>query len=306
MDHTTILYKGIPAHQLRDGDLELIVTNYGAKIQSIRWRGKEMLCQSFNQTDTYLRSDYAAHFEDGEFSGFDHLFPNISAAEYPDAPWQGIQMPDHGEVWTQDWNPEYSGGSLRFDVWGVRLPYRFSVAMGLENNCLTLTYEAENVSAYPMKYLWCCHPLFVMEDGMELALPGCTRIINTAPGQKFLGGYLEEHNWPISNEGRDMSRLSAENQCCNKYYVLNQRPVNNAHLIYPDGSVVTLSTQDASIPYMGVWTDELGYGQYAMRCAAPEIASAALDSYEPADRYGMNSLLQPREKKRWSITISFR
>lgn len=304
MKHTAVCYKGLPAHLLTDGDLELLITDYGAKIQSIRYRGRELLCQSFNRSEDYLRSEYAAHFEDGEFSGFDHLFPNISAADYPDGPWEGIRMPDHGEVWTQDWKPELSDNRLIFRVNGVRLPYRFSVAMELVDNCLKLTYEAENLSPYPMKYLWCCHPLFVLEDGMELQLPGCKRIINTAPGQKYLGDYLEEHSWPISNEGRDMSRLSAENRCCNKYYVWNDRSRNIAHLCYPDGLLITLDTEDPAIPYMGVWTDEFGYGQYAMRCAAPELASAALDCYAQADRTGTNSILPPGGKRRWTMTVS--
>lgn len=306
MVHCKLSYKDLPAHVLSDGDLELIVTNYGAKIQSITFRGKEMLCQSFNQTHDYKLSDYAAHFEEGEFSGFDHLFPNISAADYPDGPWQGIRMPDHGEVWTQVWKPELTEKGIAFTVNGVRLPYHFRVEMQLENNDLKLTYTAENLTPYPMKYLWCCHPLFVLEDGMELQLPGCETIINTAPGQKYLGEYLEEHSWPLSNEGRDMSILSSENKCCNKYYVRNPRTENNAHLVYPDGTKISITADGDKAPYMGIWVDEFGYGEFAMKCAAPEPASAALDSYEPADRYEMNSILPPEGKITWNVTISFR
>ena len=306
LEYRPTTYKQLPAHKLRHGDLTLLVTDYGAKIQSIRFRGKEMLCQSFNTSDTYRISDYAAHFEEGEFSGFDHLFPNISAADYPDGPWQGIRLPDHGEVWTQVFRSDYTEDTLTFSTNGIRLPYRFSVAMRLRDNALVLTYEAENLTPYPMKYLWCCHPLFVLEDGMELQLPGCTSIINTAPGQKYLGDYLEEHLWPLSNEGRDMSRLHTGNRCCNKYYVRNPRQRNEARLVYPDGTTVTIEADAEKAPYMGIWVDELGYGQYAMACAAPEPASAALDSYGPADRYQMNSILPPQEKLRWDVTITFR
>jgi len=306
MTYEAVCYKGLDSHILSDGDLRILVTNYGAKIQSILFRGKEMLCQSFNQTDVYRESSYAAHFEEGEFSGFDHLFPNISAADYPDGPWAGIRMPDHGEVWTQFWKPQYDGNSLSFCVNGIRLPYRFSVSMTVKQNTLHLTYEAENLTPYPMKYLWCCHPLFVLEDGMVLELPNCKRIINTAPGQKFLGDYLEEHNWPVSNEGRNMSHLHTDNKCCNKYYVLGARERNDANLCYPDGTCISINADADKAPYMGIWIDEMGYGKYAMACAAPEPASAALDSYEPADRYNYNSILQPRETKRWNVEISFR
>lgn len=306
MLHQATVYKGIPAHILTDGDLSLLVTDYGAKLQSIRYHGREMLCQSFSISPEYRRSADGDIFETGEFSGFDHLFPNISAAPYPDGPWEGIPMPDHGEVWSRDWESFTEENVLTFRVSGSRLPYKFQVSLELRSNILNLRYTAQNLSGHPMKYLWCCHPLFVMENGMELILPGAGEIVNTAPGQKYLGGYLEKHPWPVSNDGRDLSRLSDSHRSCNKYYVWNDRPRNNAILRYPDGTEVTFDTEDTSIPYMGVWVDEFGYGKYAMGCIAPELASAALDLYEPADLYQKNSILSPGETRSWSMTIAFR
>ena len=305
MYYQPTVYKGIPAHILSDGGLRLLITDYGAKIQSIRYLEKEMLCQSLSEATQYRRSTDGDIFETGEFSGFDHLFPNISAAPYPDAPWQDTPMPDHGEVWSRDWESHWTEDALIFRVPGTRLPYNFQVEMRLQNDCLILRYTAQNLSDQPMKYLWCCHPLFVLEDGMELLLPGTEEIINTATGQKYLGGYLQKHTWPISSEGRDLSHLTTDHRSCNKYYVWNERPRNNAILRYPDGTDVLFDTADPSIPYMGIWVDELGYGQYAMRCIAPELASAALDLYEPADRYQRNSNLAPGEIRSWTMTVTF-
>lgn len=305
MEHYTGDYKHMPAHILRDRDLEILVTDYGAKIQSILFLGKQMLYQSSSKSQQYRRSAYASHFEEGEFSGFDHLFPNISATPYPDYPWQGIAMPDHGEVWSQDWIPCWDGTVLRLTVSGIQMPYNFTVEMALKENTLHLRYEAENLSGYPMKYLWCCHPLFILEDGMTLELPECRRIINISPGQKYLGGFLQEHAWPVCQQGRDMSKLSSQERCCNKYYVWNPRQKNEAVLHYPDGMRICVASQDDSVPYMGVWVDELGHGQYAMKCIAPELASAALDSYAQADKTGTHSILKPGEKRHWTMTVSF-
>ena len=40
---------------------------------------------------------------DYDASGFDECFPTIGACAYPEAPWQGVIAPDHGELWTLPW-----------------------------------------------------------------------------------------------------------------------------------------------------------------------------------------------------------
>ena len=57
-------------------------------------------------------------------SGFDEVFPSIESCYYPVEPWEGVKVPDHGEVWSLPWRYEVHEDSVDLSVHGVRFPYR--------------------------------------------------------------------------------------------------------------------------------------------------------------------------------------
>ena len=67
MDCRPVTFKGIPGHLLKDRDLEVIVTDFGAKVQSIRYCGREFLHQNQN-SEEYRLTEYGSSFYSGEFS----------------------------------------------------------------------------------------------------------------------------------------------------------------------------------------------------------------------------------------------
>lgn len=300
-----ITYKGIGGWRLTDGDLAATVTDYGAKIQSIRFGGKEMLVQSNSRSETYIISEYGDPFEKGEFSGFDQMFPNVSAGIYPAEPWKDVELPDHGEVWSRMWESSTDRGALCLRTAGVRLPYELRMRIRMRDNEIEINYHAGNLSGHDMDYIWCCHAQFILEDGMRLIPDDAAEIFNAAGGQKYLGAYGEIHGWPVSGDGRDLRTLSSENRCCNKYWIWNALSRNRCTLEYPDGRRVVLTAPVDKVPYLGVWTDECGYGGYGMRCAAPEPATAAPDSLEAARRYQRMSILPAGGCDDWWLKISF-
>lgn len=295
-------YKDAPGWRLSDGPLEATVLQRGAKIQSLQLAGKELLWQ--NSGPAYRFSSYGDVFETGEFSGFDDMFPNISAGPYPGGIWSNTPLPDHGEVWTQDWACTVEENRLAFAVNGIRLPYRLEKTVALENGTLHLGYRAVNLTPYPMKYLWAAHPLFVLEEGTQLALEGCAAIVNAAEDKAALGSFGTLHPWPVCLSGRDLSHLGPSHRTYNKYYVWNPLTVNRSALRYPDGTTLTLDAPADRVPYLGVWTDECGYGGYGMACVAPEPCTGAFDRLDLADLYGRVSVLNGRGTANWTLTIS--
>jgi galactose mutarotase-like enzyme len=296
-----VMWKQLAGYRLSRGELSLSVTDYGGKIQSILYRGREYLHQA-DPDAPYRRSRWGDSFEQGEFSGFDDMFPNISVSPYPGPEWPGVSLPDHGEVWSMDWRSEPLEQRLVLRADGVCLPYRLTKQITLTASALHLAYTLENTSDSPFSCLWAAHPLFILEDGMRLELPGCQRIVNVYGGQKYLGSYGEEHNWPVSNDGRDLHVLSSRNRCCSKYYVLNALTENRALLVYPHGVTVRFDAPAREVPYLGVWTDEAGA---AMCCAAPEPCTGALDRLDTAVARGCAARLGAHAKTSWGLTISF-
>ncbi len=297
------LYKDAVGYLLTLGGLNVTVLRRGGKLQSIRWDGREWLWQ---RQGTHFRfAAYGARFETGEFSGFDDMFPTISACPYPQADFSEVTLPDHGEVWTQDFDCREEGSQLWCGVKGVALPYRFSKGVSLEENSIVIQYQVENLSDKTLCYLWAAHPLFVLQDGMRVEIPGAETIFNAAMDQDNLGAFGQIHPWPVCASGRDMRRLSGQHHTFQKYYVWNSLSQNQVLLHYPDGTTLTMEATVAQAPYLGMWVDECGYGGYHMRCVAPEPCTAALDRLDFAAAYDKQSLLPPLGTASWQLRIDF-
>ena len=298
------IYKNVEAMEIDNGTLSVLaLPSSGGKIQSIRYAGKEYLAQ--NPGSRFVMAEYGAPFTDGDFSGFDDMFPTINACFYPGGIWDGTPLPDHGEVWTLPFKAEPVADSLHLSAYGVRLPYRFSKSITLYGSRLTIDYRAENLSPFPLKHLWAAHPLFVLEEGTKLHLPFAQNIINAHDGCKYLGEYGTIHPWPVSRDGRDLRLLSPAERCYNKYFVWNNLDRNESAIEYPGGVSIILSCDAEKVPYLGVWVDEMGYAGGTMACVAPEPCTGALDSVILADAFGKAATLPPKGALSWQLRIEF-
>jgi len=297
-------FKNIESIEIANDFLAVtVLPSSGGKIQSIRFLGKEYLMQ--NPSDVFIHSEYDSSFTDGDFSGFDDMFPTINPCTYPGGVWDGTKLPDHGEIWTLPFETKTGSETLSLSVYGVRMPYRFSKSISLQDEAIIIDYLAENLTPFPMKHIWAAHPLFILEEGTKLSLPFAESIINVYGGCKYLGEFGKMHNWPISDDGRDMSQLSPEERCCNKYYVWNRFDCNKSVIEYPDGVSITMSCDAGKVPYLGMWVDEMGYGDNTKACVAPEPCTGAFDSIELADTFGKVAVLQPNSTLSWQLKIAF-
>ena len=77
----------------------VLIPEIGGKVVSIKSLATE--CEFLWQDDTrpYATPHYGELFANYDASGFDECFPSIGQCAYPEFPWQGITIPDHGEIW---------------------------------------------------------------------------------------------------------------------------------------------------------------------------------------------------------------
>jgi len=307
-------YKDVAAVILENDSLRVaVVPQAGAKTASMRLKphghpaaGVELLWQ--NPGKRFRRTGYGDSYLDGEFSGFDEMFPTISECRYESPPWQGIVAPDHGEVWSLPWDAELRGDELSLSVHGVRFPYRLSKTLSLEGPCLRARYQAENLSSLPLEFIWAAHPLFNAWEGMELILPaGMDRVVNSVPGPR-LGGYGERFDFPRARlaDGTifDLSRVPKRNDRGYQKYFFAGPVAEGWCLLYEPRRrlAIGLSFPPESVPYLGVWLNEGGFaGQYNI---APEPATAAMDRIDFSKMWGWSSTLQPRECRSWYLNIA--
>ena len=173
-----------------------VVPELGGKICSILWRGRELLARNPLRPATYGRP-----YADFDASGFDECLPTIGACAYPEEPWQGIPVPDHGEVWSIPWSHELDGARLRLSVHGVRFPYSFEKTVELRPpDAVRLDYALTNLSPFPFPFLWSAHPLLEPSPGMRIHLPAETRVLVDWSKGGRLGDSLSEHPWPLTRD----------------------------------------------------------------------------------------------------------
>ena len=85
----------------------VVVPTMGAKIVSLldKRTGTEWLAGPGERP--FRPSAYGATFDQQDMSGWDEMFPTITACPYP-APgaYTGAPLPDHGEVWAVPWTTQ--------------------------------------------------------------------------------------------------------------------------------------------------------------------------------------------------------
>lgn len=173
-----------------------LLPEVGGKIISLRSAtGREWLWQARRRP--YRRPAYGAAFETHDISGFDECFPGIAEGPYPDYPWQGTTIPDHGELWTLAWETALAGDTLALTVQGVRFPYRMEKRLTLEPGAaLRLNYRLTNLSPFPLRYLWSAHPLLAAQPGMRVLLPDGVDVRVDWSKHDRLGPFGAAHRWP--------------------------------------------------------------------------------------------------------------
>ena len=201
---------GMRAVRLQSADLEIeLVPELGGKMVSLRHlsTGRQWLWRDPHRA--FRRANYGDDFASYDLSGFDECFPTIGGCYYPDSPFNGVFVPDHGEVWSLPWEFELTSIGARLQTRGVRFPYVFEKQINLLDDArVRIAYEVTNPSSVAFKYFWSAHPLFAVEPRMQVLLPGRPRLSQ----ELMLGGnrlredgFLSELRWPLvtGNDGRE-------------------------------------------------------------------------------------------------------
>ena len=303
-------YKDVNAVILENDFLKVsVLAEIGSKIASIIYKPLNYEALWQNPGKKYKKTNYGDPYPAGEFSGFDEMFPSISRCFYENPPWAGAEIPDHGEVWTIPWQYSIEKDHVALEVRGVKLPYKLSKKVSLEDNSIHIEYEAANLSDNDMDFIWAAHPLFNTSKGMEFIVPpGMNKIVNAVPGKR-LADYGKAYDFPIAQlaDGSkfNLAVVPEKNDFgYQKYYFLGKVTQGWCILYDPAKKLnIGMSFPKEKVPYLGMWLNEGGWdGQYNI---APEPATAAMDSITAAKLWQTNSVLKAESEFDWYLNISF-
>ncbi len=314
MDIYESLYKDAAAVMLEDSDLRVtVLPDYGGKIASIYSRrySCEFLVQ--NPGSSYVKSRYADRYTDGECSGFDDMFPTIDPCWYESYPWEGVHLPDHGEVWSLKWEldrrPDPQTG-VSLTVHGVRLPYELKKNVRLAGGGrLKISYTLTNLSLFPIWWLYSAHIMVSIVPGTRILLPPEAKegqAVFSRSGR--IGGYGDTFSWPHPLEGSAPLDLGRSAECADmeKYYIKDRLPENWCRLLYPDGRTFSV-TADSSVPYLGLLLNEGGWNNDGTWDSLYNIfiepSTAPFDRVDAAKLRGACLQLEPEGSSSWEIVV---
>src|SRR5205807_1158389 len=136
---------------------------------------------------------------------WDECFPAIAPSRYVGHPYDGIPVPDHGELWGLPTTavPARANDGIT-TVWqGLRFGYTLSRKLYLDGSTIAAEYTLLNRAPFPFHFVWSMHALLAMEVPVELKLPDglvfeAAAEADAAPTKTF--------RWPILEEHHDLSR----------------------------------------------------------------------------------------------------
>ncbi|MCC3373241.1 hypothetical protein [Cohnella sp. REN36] len=254
---------------------------------------------------------YGSPFANGDESGWDEMFPGIDACAYPESPWQGRAVPDHGEVWSQPWRFRPEGATLRGEVEGIHFPYTLEKSISMPaHDTLRMQYAVTNRSNAPFSFLWAAHPLFCAREGMRIRVPDRLKEIEVSySAGSRLGAFGDKRSWPIARSAAGEVDLSIvgppDGRHAEKYYFTERVTEGWAALEDPEtGEAVVLRFPADRVPYLAVWANAGGYGGFEH--VALEPATGRMDDLAHAIGRGQEAAVGPGERYAWHLELSLR
>ncbi|MEB3197028.1 MAG: hypothetical protein VKP62_07465 [Candidatus Sericytochromatia bacterium] len=315
-----ITWRGFDAVMLENGMLRCtVVPALGGKIASLvhlptmrEWMWRNPALEP--KVPDYGASYVAAH----DLGGFDECFPSVAATRFPGGPWDGTEIPDHGEVWSLPWKADtHCDGSqieVRLHTHGVRFPYRFERSLWMVGGepSLRLTYNVVNLSPYPFPFIWSSHPVFNITPGMKVILPSREMMVYGSAQDRF-GRLGRSVPWPLVNDvdGRQWDLSVVPDTATGLAVKLWGKAPNLGYVALQDiflGSELRMQFDPTEVTHMGLWLNFGGWsgvpGVSPYFNLAIEPCIGAQDDLALAVRhYREYAMLPPQGRKAWQLEL---
>lgn len=291
-------FEGLKSIVMESQSIRLtILPERGANIASLYDKSAKREWAWHNDAVKYRIPKYDDSFADYDMSGMDDCFPTIGKEKYFAYPWKDVEMPDHGELWSQPWKYSVKGDSLTMSVHGVRFPYRFTKTISIDDASRTVTirYSAENHSTMPIPAAWAGHYITAIKPGMKAFLPKDVQFVSVPP--EWVPERKDNLAWTTFggyDTGIAAKFFTKElTQGFTGFY----DPATKDYMLY------RFSTHD--LPYLGIWIDQCGYpvGSHSYH-AGLEPTNGAETPWS-AREMGRLRYLMGKSTMTWKMEISF-
>lgn len=295
---------GFTCYGLRNEAVEVVVVpELGAKLLSLRNRqsGREWMWTP-PDGGALFRNRLGDLFDDSTKIGADECIPTIMPCR-----WQGRDLADHGEAWTEAWTLDEDAFAAGRIVTALQLPVSplfFERSLLLNGATVQLDYRVTNLAADATDYLWAFHPLMAIHDGDRIVLPADlpTLILDSAEGLPWRERGLEIA-WPNPSSAVALDRLDlgGEDRCIKLF----SPPLKTGRAVIVNertGDAVHFSFDAAQLNTLGIWINRGAWNGY--HHVALEPGNGAPDPLDVAVRdWQRFARLDPGANHAWRVEM---
>ena len=246
---------------------------------------------------------YDLPYGKGWYAGWDECFPAVSPGRYVGHPYDGIAVPDHGELWGVPTTSVPAKNGIT-TVWhGLRFGYRLTRKLSLEGPALTAEYTLVNLAPFEFRFVWAQHALMALGGAVELDIEQRRfRLSHDAKGNDLQKSF----DWRAGDEVG--GRLDRPNELAagNGWKCFSLDPIERPmRIIYPtrDGGrqvEVAYASAGGLAAYWGVWINTGGWAGH--HHFAVEPTTGRFDQIDRAVADDSAGRLGPLGRLDWTVT----
>ena len=301
---------------IRAGDCAVtLLPDVGGKISSIKIKDRELLQAPLRPIAARAQT---LGFDASDASGWDECLPSVAPCEVNGA-FGTASIPDHGDLWRVAWKQVgTSTDSVTLHGECFSLPLELDRTVRLAETelgwRLSVDYTLTNRGNHEGPWSWAAHPLFAVEQGDQILLPGSITTLRVeGSGGNRLGPQGTSIHWPIAlladGSHADLSIVqSARLKTGDKLFTGTLAEEENwCALLRPSAGLrIMFQFEPAATPYLGLWICQGGWPEgpgAKQMCVALEPATAPCDSLATAGPWART--LAPGQSAAWPMLVDF-
>jgi hypothetical protein len=246
---------------------------------------------------------YDMPFDRSWYAGWDECFPAVAPGKYPIHPYEGINIPDHGELWGLPTMAVPTKDGIT-TVWnGLRFGYRLTRKLRLEGAAILADYTLVNLAPFEFRFIWAMHALMSMNS------PARLEFHDQDPAPQFRFSHDEtgaEHQqpfgWPMVSSGMNLSDFAGlPDRKGWKLFSLD--PIHSPVTVrYPTRNrslTIEYASDDMLPAYWGIWINTGGWA--GNRSFAIEPTTGRYDQLDRALIDASAGRVNPLGRRDWSV-----
>lgn len=286
-------WRGASSLVLETSEMRAVVLpGLGARVASLvdLRTGREWLRQP--RSDVLGPAPVAgARYVDTDHFGWDEMLPTVDPCPFPDETLRGVELDDHGAVWSVPWEVVDTSArhcTLRVEI---RCPdLALTRRLSLRDSTVRAEYELASRSERSLPVLWAAHPQFDAVGARLRIEPRPDALVDVTAGD-------QSYETPYG-DGLEVARdVGAGHD--RMYYLRPGEPFDGVSLEVDGGHRLTCTADSATCRYLGIWLDH-GF-RTTGQVIAIEPTTSYYDALDRAVRLGRARYLEPFEVVHWWI-----